>query len=134
MKEETRDLSASEAVIMRTVWEAGGVIPFLELKERLRKEYGKDYSRNSIATFLTRMEEKGFVERSRQGKASYIRALRNKDEYAYQQLQHDKEMWFSGRASNLVCALVKGKDISRDEASEIRRMLDELDEEEEKRG
>lgn len=125
--EDTRNLSASEAVIMKVIWEAGGVIPFLELKERLKRDQGKDYSRNSIATFLTRMEEKGFVDRQRQGRETYIRALKNKDAYAYQQLAYDKEMWFSGKASNVMCALVKQKDISKEEISEIRRMLDELD-------
>ena len=125
--EEARNLSASEALIMKVIWEAGGVIPFLELMERLRTEYGKDYSRNSVATFLLRMADKGFVESQRRGKNAYIRALKSRDDYAYQQLKHDKEMWFSGKAANVVSAMVKQKDITREDIAEIRRLLDELD-------
>lgn len=128
MREEIKDLSASESVIMKVVWDAGGVIPFLELKERLRKDQGRDYSRNSIATFLTRMEEKGFVERQRQGRTCYVRALKNKEEYAFQQLQHNQEMWFSGKASQMMCALIKHKEITKEEIAEIRRVLDESEE------
>ena len=127
MVQEEKDLSACEAIIMKIVWDAGGVIPFMEIGERMKEECGKEYSRNTIATFLSRMAEKGFVESRRKGKKAYIRALKNKDEYAYQQLQHDKQMWFSGKASNLMCALVKQHDITKEEIREIRRILDELD-------
>ncbi len=128
MNEDARNLSASEALIMKAIWEAGGVIPFLELMERLKTEYGKDYSRNSVATFLQRMADKGYVESQRKGKNAYIRALKSRDEYAYQQLYHDKEMWFSGKAANVVSAMVKRNDITKEDIEEIRRMLDGLDE------
>ena len=125
--EEDRNLSASEALIMKAIWEAGGVVPFLELMELLRTKYGKDYSRNSVATFLLRMADKGFVESQRRGKNAYIRALKSRDDYAYQQLKHDKDMWYSGNAADVMAALVKRNDISKEDVEEIRRMLDELD-------
>ncbi len=127
MEDDVRNLSASEALIMKVIWEAGGVIPFLELLERLRTDYGKDYSRNSVATFLQRMADKGYVESQRKGKNAYIRALKNRDEYAYQKLCHEKDMWFSGKAANLVHAMLKRNDITKEDAAEIRSMLDELD-------
>ena len=125
--EEDRNLSASEALIMKAIWEAGGVVPFLELMELLRTKYGKDYSRNSVATFLLRMADKGFVESKRKGKNAYIYALKSRDDYAYQQLKHDIDMWFSGKAVNAVTVMLRRKDITRKDIAEIRKLLDELD-------
>lgn len=125
--EEDRNLSASEALIMKAIWEAGGVIAFLELMELLRTKYGKDYSRTSVSTFLLRMADKGYVESQRKGKNAYIRTLKSRDEYAYQQLYHDMEMWYAGKATNIVEVMIKRNDITKEDAEEIRRMLDELD-------
>lgn len=127
MNVEERDLSASEARIMRVIWDAGGVIPLLEIMQRLKRDYGKDYSRNSVATFLLRMTDKGFVESYKKGRNAYIVALKNRDEYAYQQLSRDKEEWFARKTSNLMSALIKKNDITKEDIAEIRRMLDELD-------
>lgn len=127
MAEEMKNLSTSEARIMKIVWDSGGVVPFLEIMKRLKTEFGKDYSRNSVATFLLRMADKGFVKTQRTGRNSYVVALKNRDEYAYQQLCYDKEMWFTGKTSNLVSALVKQNDVTKEDIADIRRMLDELD-------
>lgn len=127
MGEDVKDLSASEARIMKIVWDGGGVVPMQEIIERLKNDYGKDYSRNSVTTFITRMAEKGYVDSYKKGRNAYIVALRNRDEYAYQQLCRAKDMWYAGKASNLMSALVKRDAITREEISEIRRIFDELD-------
>lgn len=112
---------------MKIIWDAGGVIPLLEIIERLKYDYDKDYSRNSVTTFLIRIKEKGYIDSYKKGRNSYIVALRNRDEYAYQQLCRQKDMWYDGKASNLMCALVKRNAVTKEELAEIRRMCDELD-------
>lgn len=124
---EDKNLSASETVIMRAIWAAGEDIAVTDLIEVLRVRYGKDYARTTIATFLLRLSEKGYIGIYRKGKPSYIHALKSEEEYKKKLLQEETEFWYGGSVANLISTLCRAKKPSREEVSHIRRMLDELD-------
>ena len=54
MREE---LSVCEAPIMKIIWESNPDISVPELVKQLNEQYGKEYARTTVVTFLTRMAE-----------------------------------------------------------------------------
>ena len=61
MREE---LSVCEAPIMKIIWESNPDISVPELVKQLNEQYGKEYARTTVVTFLTRMQERDILQRS----------------------------------------------------------------------
>ena len=112
---------------MKLIWDYDGDIPVQELMERLRTQFRKDYKRTTVATFLTRLSEKGYAETYRKGHLSYAHALRSEEEYRERLLHDETELWFDGSAPELVMALTRVKKLSKADLEKIRSILDELD-------
>lgn len=125
--EEEKGLTACESLIMKVIWDAGEDISAIELREKLKERFEKDYTRTTLATFLLKLTAKGYVSTYHIGRNSYVKALKSEDEYKQQRIKEEAEFWFSGRASNVVSALCKTQKISKEDADKIRSILDELD-------
>lgn len=130
-KNKKCSLSSGETLVMKVIWdtseELGRDITISELTEALLRDYGKDYSRTAIVSFLDKLTEKGFVERYREGKPSYIRSLQDEEEYKRKMILENTNFWFRGKVSNLVAAIDSEQKISKEEAEKIRRILDGMD-------
>lgn len=125
--EEERNLSASETTIMKAVWDAGEDISIPDLIEVLRTDYGKDYARTTVVTFLLKLSDKGFVRTYRKGKLSYAHAMKSEAEYRTKLLNEETDYWFEGNVSNLFSALCNSRKLTKEEILEIRSMLDDMD-------
>lgn len=125
--EEERNLSASETTIMKAIWDAGKDISIPDLIEVLRTDYGKDYARTTVVTFLLKLSDKGFVRTYRKGKLSYAHAMKSEADYRTKLLNEETEYWFDGNVSNLFSALCSSRKLTKDEIEEIRSLLDDID-------
>lgn len=125
--EEERNLSASETTIMKAIWDAGKDISIPDLIEVLRTDYGKDYARTTVVTFLLKLSDKGFVRTYRKGKLSYAHAMKSESDYRTKLLNEETEYWFDGNVSNLFSALCSSRKLTKDEIGEIRSLLDDID-------
>lgn len=56
------ELSPCEALIMKLIWEAPQDIPVQELIDQLRDDYGKEYARTTVVTFVGKLKDKRFVD------------------------------------------------------------------------
>ncbi len=129
-EEEAKDLTASESLIMKAVWDSPGDISTMELQTRLKENYGKDYAITTIRTFLIRLSDKGFVKNYRAGRTAYVHPLKTEEEYMQQMLQKQRKFWYGDSASEFVCSVfqsTKGTKITKEELAELRRMLDDWD-------
>jgi predicted transcriptional regulator len=122
-----RILSECEEVIMKAVWDAGEDISIPDLITVLREQYGKDYQRTTVVTFLSRLAGKDYVETFRRGRLSYARPLKSEEEYKSYLAGRELNRWFRDDASDYVSSLLKERGISKEEKEKIRRLLDELD-------
>mgnify|MGYP003424648216 FL=1 len=125
--EEERNLSASETTIMKAIWDAGQDISIPDLIELLRTDYGKDYARTTVVTFLLKLSDKGFVRTYRKGKLSYAHAMKSEADYRTKLLNEETDYWFDGNVSNLFSALCSSRKLTKDEIGEIRSLLDDMD-------
>ena len=71
---ELKELTSAEQVVMKCIWDYGKDMPLQQLIENLKQDYGKDYKRTTIRTFVLHLEEKGYVTTYQIGKYSDRRA------------------------------------------------------------
>ena len=88
-----KELSACETLIMKAIWDYKEDIPLQKLLDTLRDQYGKEYARTTLATFLNRLIGKDFITTYRKGRISFTHALTTEDEYKENLMQ--KEMVLS---------------------------------------
>ena len=81
------ELSVCETLIMRQIWAYEGDIPVQTLIVKLNEEYGKNYARTTVVTFLSKLKDKKFVETYRIGKMSFAKALRTEEDYRRKVIQ-----------------------------------------------
>ena len=128
--EDDRELTASELIIMRAIWDAGEDVAKMKLQEILRDQYGKDYAMTTISTFLVNLINKGYIKSYRIGKMSHIHVLKTEEEYKENQIQKQKKFWYGGKASDLICAVFKAtekSELTKDDTERIRSMLNDFD-------
>ena len=118
------DLSNSEWKLMRRLWDhAPSTIT--ELTAALREETG--WSRNTVLTYLTRMETKGLVSIDKEGSPRRYRAALSREDCQAQARDVFLQNVYRGATGDLVAAFLREKPISAQERDELRRLLDEME-------
>lgn len=125
MREE---LSVCEAPIMKIIWESNPDISVPELVKQLNKQYGKEYARTTVVTFLTRMAGKGYITTQRRGRISYVHAIKSEQEYKQQLAQKEIEFWFHGSMAEFAQTLCAAAPLTHEECQKLRRLLDHVEE------
>ena len=126
-KAVTRELSACETLIMKVVWDAKEDIAVQELIVQLKDQYGKDYARTTVVTFLGKMADKGFVSTHRRGKNAFVHAEKNEDAYKSKLMNEETDFWFEGQTDQLLSAVCSKRTVSKEEIQRMRDLLDSLD-------
>lgn len=124
MREE---LSVCEAPIMKIIWESNPDISVPELVKQLNEQYGKEYARTTVVTFLTRMAGKGYITTQRRGRISYVHAIKSEQEYKQQLAQKEIEFWFHGSMAEFAQTLCAAAPLTHEECQKLRRLLDHVD-------
>ena len=125
MREE---LSVCEAPIMKIIWESNPDISVPELVKQLNEQYGKEYARTTVVTFLTRMAGKGYITTQRRGRISYVHAIKSEQEYKQQLAQKEIEFWFHGSMAEFAQTLCAAAPLTHEECQKLRRLLDQVEE------
>lgn len=126
-REEERDLTTCESMIMKAVWDSKEDLSTKELMEILRSRFGKDYAATTVRTFLVKLSDKGFIRTYRVKKNAYIHPMKSEEAYKALQIQKQTEFWYNGSASDLICAAVLASKITKEDLEKIRGMLDDWD-------
>lgn len=117
-------LSEREWMVLGALWDTGGA-PLGALTQTLYPETG--WSRNTVLTYLTRMEAKGLVSIDKEGYPSVYRAALSREECRAQARDSFLRDVYRGSTGDLVAAFLKEKPISAQEREELRRLLDEME-------
>ena len=125
MREE---LSVCEAPIMKIIWESNPDISVPELVKQLNEQYGKEYARTTVVTFLTRMAGTGYITTQRRGRISYVHAIKSEQEYKQQLARKEIEFWFHGSMAEFAQTLCAAAPLTHEECQKLRRLLDHVEE------
>jgi BlaI family transcriptional regulator, penicillinase repressor len=119
---ELPDLSPAQREIMEIVWERGEVTAneVLRVLSRSRK-----VARNTVRTLLERMEEKGWLKHSAEGRTFLYMAARPRHDTIGQKVREVVDTVCGGSPETLVTALLDYRGLRPDELKRIRQILDQ---------
>ncbi len=115
-------VTEAEYEVMKVLWREGEPMGLGEIVKSLTE---KERSRNTIATLLMRLYEKGAVGIEKKGKANLYYALLKKEDYRASETRSFVRWLYNGGVGRLVAALYKNIDRSDREMEELRNMLSE---------
>lgn len=119
------NLTRSEEEIMELLWETDRKMSSKEILDHFNEHCGKDWKKQTLNTFLAKLLQAGFINRiSKDRKYLYV-PLITRMEYKQKGAERFIRDSYSGSFMNFVSALSGGEMISREEAEEIRKLLEE---------
>lgn len=116
-----RKLPDGELELMMIIWSYNEPISRLEIEEKLDK--ARDVVPSTILSYLSRLEEKGFVSREKRGKNNYYSALVDKDEYLREAGKNILDLMFGGSLKNFASALYHGGELSKEDIDELQDLI-----------
>ena len=117
-------LSDREWTVLGELWDSGGAT-LSGLTQALRED--TEWNRNTVLTYLTRMEAKGLVSIDKSGHPRLYRAALDRADCQAQERDSFLRRVYRGSAGDLVAAFLKEQALSPGERDDLRRLLDEME-------
>ena len=118
-------LTKSEEEIMELLWEKDRKMSSKEILDYFNEHCDKDWKKQTLNTFLAKLLQAGFIDRiSKDRKYLYV-PLVTRMEYKQKGAERFIRDSYSGSFMKFVSALSGGEMISKEEAEEIRKLLEE---------
>ena len=115
---ENRHLPESELDIMLVVWGAGGPVSAPAILEGLERPL--------TASYLKRLEEKGFLSCKKAGKVNTYTAMVAREDYQRSEGESFLKKLYGSSISRFAAALYDGKRVEPAELEELQALLDRL--------
>ncbi|MCI8374219.1 MAG: BlaI/MecI/CopY family transcriptional regulator [Lachnospiraceae bacterium] len=116
-------LPDSELELMMIIWDAGTAVTRGEIEARL--PHTRCLSATTILTFLTRLQEKGFVKVEKSGRSNVYEALITREEYLQAESKSIWKRLYQGSVKNFMTALSAGEGLTDQDLSELQEFLDQ---------
>lgn len=114
------NLPDAEYEVMEMLWKCGNEIKQTELLKEFERA-GKDWKRQTLNTLITRLEEKGLIERENR----VVKALMTREEFNHMQMKKSIEHMYGGKLSSFLAAFTRKETIGKEEAEEIFKILEQ---------
>ncbi|AEV69929.1 BlaI/MecI/CopY family transcriptional regulator [Acetivibrio clariflavus] len=122
MKSNFKRLPDSELQIMLIIWNSKEPVTRAYIEERLED---KKLAPTTILSFLSRLEQKGFVKVERIGKNNYYSPLIDEESYIKNEAKTVLDKLYKSSIKKFVAALYDGKELDNKELLELRDFLDQ---------
>lgn len=116
-------LPDAELELMMLIWDSEGPVSRMEIEERMGGK--RDVTPSTTLTLLSRLEERGFVSKTKNGKINYYEALVQKEPYLKETGRNILQKMFGGSLSNFAAALYMGEELSEKDVAELQRFIEE---------
>ena len=121
---ELKTLPNSELELMMILWRAGVPLTRMEIEERLPKK--RTLSKTTILSFLSRLEEKGFLLVEKEGRNNRYLPLVQESDYLKQESGSILKKLYGSSVKKFVAALYDGDGLSKEQIAELKDYLDRL--------
>lgn len=111
-------VTESEGEVLKMLWKQEQGIKQAQLLELFEKE-GKQWKRQTLNTFLARLEEKGLVTRVR----GLVWASFGEEEYNYLLMMEGIEQLYQGKFSRFVAAFSQRNGLDEEDEQELLEMI-----------
>lgn len=116
-------LTDAEWAVLEVLW-SGEDFSLKAIADELKRIKG--WSKNTVFTYLTRMEAKGLVAIDREKSAPYSAAISRAD-CAREERRQLLDRVYGGAAGDMIAAFLKESPISAQEVEALRKLLDEME-------
>ena len=120
-----KEVSETELEIMEVLWNEGSPKTFAWLLDYFNTQKDKQWKRQTLSTYLTRLAEKGVLCSKSVGRTSEYSPIMSQNEYESAKAQSVLDSSYSGSIRNFMTALYDGKSVSTDEMSDLKQWLSE---------
>ena len=115
-------LPDSELELMMIIWDAGRPMSRNEIEEQLPGE--RQLSATTILSFLSRLQEKRFVQVRKEGRNNVYEPLVRKEDYLKQESRSIWKRLYQNSVGNFMAALGQGDDLTDQDLDELQEFLD----------
>ena len=123
------ELSDSELSVMEVLWEKGEPISFGELLDYFNTHTEKSWKKQTLNTFLFRMQQKGLVQVIEEGRyKQYVPAM-TKEEYKMSESKAFLDKNYQGSIVKMLTAFNGGEVLDKGEINELKQLLKEWERE-----
>lgn len=125
MGNATKKLGEAELDIMQVIWDNEDPVTSSFILKQL--EGRRKWPLSSLMTSLTRLADKGFVRCDRSSGNNLYSSIISENEYKTGASKHFLETVYNNSIRNMVAALYSNKAIKDSDVEELRKYLDELE-------
>lgn len=119
------DLPEAELQVLQGLWQLGPA-SVRDVLEHLHA-CGRKVAYTTVLTFLTRLEQKGFVTSDKSDLAYVYRAKVSRERVSRSRLRKLLDQLYDGAAAPLVVQLMRTERFSSDEINQLQNLLNELE-------
>lgn len=119
------NMSKAEMEVARVVWQLKSASA-RQVHDSLERKI--DFS--TVQTYLTRLEEKGYIRSKKEGRAKIFSARANPSTVIRDKVRELVDVLFDGDAVPMMRHLIEDAEMSDDDVKSLRQMLDEFETEE----
>ena len=116
-------LTDCEELVMKCVWDAGKDLSLVETMALLKDNYGKNWKRQTISTFLLHLIQKGFLTSYRVGRVFYYHQEIDLESFRRQQTEDFLKFWYDGSVQTLFSNLQEQGILKEEEKENIKKLL-----------
>ncbi len=117
-------ISEAEAVVMEALWESHP----LSAKDVVARLGGRNgWAEATVKTLLNRLLNKGAISATKEGRRYLYAPQVAREAWLLEESSSLLERLFDGRVAPLVAHFSQHRKLSRDDVAELRRLLEELD-------
>ena len=95
-----------------------------QLASHFAEHYNKEWKASTLATFLSRLTQKGLITSEREGRVPYYHPIKSKDEYERDGAWGILDALYDGSIKNFFAALYGGTQMSEEDRDSLREWLD----------
>lgn len=125
MSKEMISIGEAELEIMKVIWKATEPINSVTICQAVEK---RNWKRTTIATFLTRLTEKGALNAEKRGKLYYYTPNITAKEYRRMQTKKLLKSLYNDSVKEFAVALFEEEQLSDTEIQELRAIFDDGEE------
>lgn len=115
----------AELEIMKVIWKAKAPVTSLDIGKEVEE---KGWKKTTIATFLTRLAEKGAIFAEKQGKLYYYSPLITEKEYRKSQTKNLIKSLYNGSVRDFAVAFFEEQKLSDEDIAELRAIFEDKEE------
>lgn len=124
---DPNEISVCERMIMKVLWDADEDLDLMTVTARVKDEFGKVWKLQTVATFMTRLQKKGYINIYRIGRYSHYHPLVEKNDFKMSTVSENINFFDKGSVSAFVCGLFDNVKLTEEDKEKIRKKIDELD-------